>query len=83
MLIGGLLLGAFWTLVIVLAVTGRRLPLSIAALGLIVLLLVALALQPRVHAAGWAALVLTVLVVAVGYALPTWGIGGDADFDGD
>jgi hypothetical protein len=81
MLIGGLLLGAFWTLVIVLAVTGRRVPLSLAALGLIALLLVALALQPRFHAAGWVALALTFLIVAVGYALPTWGLGGDVDGD--
>jgi hypothetical protein len=78
MLIGGLLLGAFWAVVLVLSLRGRTLPLSVAALTLTALLLVALALQPRVHAAGWAALGLTFAVIAVWYALP-----GGGDDNGD
>jgi hypothetical protein len=78
-LIGALLIGAFWALVLALSLTGRRLPLSVAALGLTVLLLAALALQPRVHAAGWVALVATFLVVAVLYAVG--GFGGLSDDD--
>lgn len=70
MLAGALLLGGFWALVIVLTITGRRLPLAAAALALLVVLLVALALQPQVHAAGWVALVATVLLVVVRYAYP-------------
>lgn len=78
MLIGALLLGGFWALVIALSIAGRR--LTAVALALVTLLIAALALQPRVHAAGWAALVLTVLVVAVMAARPVL---GDGDDDGD
>jgi hypothetical protein len=75
MLVGALVLGGFWALVIVLTITGRRLSLALATLALLALLLVALALQPHVHAAGWVALVATVLLVAVLYARP--GSGAD------
>lgn len=76
MLIAALLLGGFWAVVLILSLRGRALPLSVAALALTALLLVALALQPRLHAAGWAALGLTFAVVAVMYAAPG---GGDDD----
>lgn len=78
MLVGALLIGGFWAVVLLLSLRGRTLPLSVAVLALTALLLVALALQPSVHAAGWVALGLTFAVVAVMYAAP-----GGRDDDAD
>jgi hypothetical protein len=64
-MIGVLLIAAFWALVVVAWISGRRLPGPAFAVAILATLLAALALQPFSDAAAWIALGLTVVVATV------------------